>query len=142
MQELTYKNTNGDTVFTSLYLKNRRSCCKSGCLHCPYGWTLKQHGLQFRQLTEDDIALAQEIINNEQKEKEEGVSAFLLASAFGVPKKKEPLSIQNIKQYQFVILKGEICGLVKNGNLQAVEVFFLKHFQNQGLSIDIINSIN
>jgi hypothetical protein len=28
---------NGKYVFTEHYLLNRKSCCHSGCRHCPYG---------------------------------------------------------------------------------------------------------
>jgi hypothetical protein len=28
-------------------LRKRGHCCKSACLHCPYGFTLKKHGLKF-----------------------------------------------------------------------------------------------
>jgi hypothetical protein len=29
----------GYNVWTELYLKARGTCCKSGCRHCPYGFT-------------------------------------------------------------------------------------------------------
>ncbi len=31
----------GFTVMTEAYLKQRGSCCQSGCRHCPYGFTLQ-----------------------------------------------------------------------------------------------------
>lgn len=31
-----YKDENGNTVFTEGYLIRYRTCCGSGCRHCPY----------------------------------------------------------------------------------------------------------
>ena len=46
-----YLNKNGDSVFTSEFLKNKGTCCKSGCLHCPYGHTLNKFGIEIRDLS-------------------------------------------------------------------------------------------
>ncbi len=34
-----YYIENGFYVFTRAYLLRRGYCCKSGCRHCPYGYT-------------------------------------------------------------------------------------------------------
>jgi len=36
-----YYNEAGLMVLTSQYLLKRGSCCQSGCLHCPYGYSKK-----------------------------------------------------------------------------------------------------
>lgn len=41
-----YYNADGLFVFTSEFHKKRGYCCKSGCLHCPFG---------FETPTEDEI---------------------------------------------------------------------------------------
>jgi len=33
-----YYNEEGYRVFTAQYHLKRGHCCKSGCLHCPYGY--------------------------------------------------------------------------------------------------------
>ena len=33
-----YLDDDGNMVFTAIYLKKRKFCCKSGCRHCPYGF--------------------------------------------------------------------------------------------------------
>ncbi|MBX7107366.1 MAG: hypothetical protein K1X61_01835 [Chitinophagales bacterium] len=33
-----YVNSDGLFVFTAAYHLKRGFCCKSGCLHCPYGF--------------------------------------------------------------------------------------------------------
>ncbi|HEV7351149.1 DUF5522 domain-containing protein [Telluribacter sp.] len=37
-----YLNDKGFVVFTEKYHLRRGYCCKSGCLHCPYGFNPKQ----------------------------------------------------------------------------------------------------
>ncbi len=36
-----YYNEKGYRVFTEKYHLKRGYCCKSGCLHCPYGYDKK-----------------------------------------------------------------------------------------------------
>ena len=31
-----YLDDDGNMVFTAIYLRKRKFCCKSGCRHCPY----------------------------------------------------------------------------------------------------------
>lgn len=35
-------NENGDLVFTREYHLRRGYCCKSGCFHCPYGFSKEE----------------------------------------------------------------------------------------------------
>lgn len=35
-------------------LKKRGHCCRSTCVHCPYGYTLKQLGLKFTKIEDFD----------------------------------------------------------------------------------------
>ncbi|WP_247232455.1 DUF5522 domain-containing protein [Telluribacter sp. SYSU D00476] len=41
LKEDYYLNEKGLMVFTEHYHLKRGYCCKSGCLHCPYGFTRK-----------------------------------------------------------------------------------------------------
>lgn len=36
-----YKTEEGYIIFTEKYHLKRGHCCKSGCLHCPYGYDKK-----------------------------------------------------------------------------------------------------
>ena len=85
MSELSYIDEQGNTVFTSQYYRNRGTCCRSNCLHCPFGTTLKNYGLQLEQVGPEDLSLAREIIDESQSSDSDlGVS--LLTSAFGAQK--------------------------------------------------------
>lgn len=120
-KELTYLSPEGFTVFTSHYLKNRGTCCKTTCLHCPYGFTLKKIGLQFEVAEESH---SQEI---EQVIAESGVSdvdwrAFL------------PSNVCLVK------IKDVVCGVILKNHIVVKHLFLKKHFQNQGLSKELVES--
>lgn len=138
MSELTYENEEGNTVYTSQFLKNRGSCCKTNCLHCPYGTTLKNCGIQFRQAQLSEMKVANDIINS-NSEDESTVSASLLNEAFG-NKKKTQVSKFNFKDFYFITIKDIVCGVCKKGRLQMKEVFLKEHFHDQGLDLDTISS--
>jgi hypothetical protein len=107
VSELTYENEEGNTVYTSQFLKNRGSCCKTNCLHCPYGTTLKNCGIQFQQAELGEMKEANQIINSNSSE-ESTISASLLNEAFG-NKKKTQVSKFNFKDFYFVLIKDVVC---------------------------------
>ena len=120
-KELTYLTTEGSTVFTSKFLKNKGTCCKSGCLHCPYGYTLKKYGIEFEKATQEDFILIDEIMKESQAKLIEWKS-FL------------PENIYLIK------LKSVTCGFFLKNHIVIKHVFLKPHFQSQGLSKEIIES--
>lgn len=140
MAELTYTNESGDSVKTSQFLKNRGSCCKTSCLHCPYNFTLSKHGLEFKVLESADMGIAQSIIDENSPKEDNSVSASLLASAFGSTAKKDIISKFQLDKYFFVSLNGTICGLAKVGNLGLSALYLKEHFKDQGLDKDIVSS--
>ncbi|MES2529013.1 MAG: DUF5522 domain-containing protein [Bdellovibrionota bacterium] len=120
-KELSYVTADGFTVFTSQFLKNRGTCCKSACLHCPFGYTLKKLGLQFREAVPGDEAKISEIIE---------------ASGAQGPDLKSFMP----NNVQFMELKGTVCGVMMKNHIVVKHVFLLPHFTNQGLNKDIIES--
>jgi hypothetical protein len=118
---LSYVTAEGFTVFTSQFLKNRGTCCKSACLHCPFGYTLKKLGLQFRQAVPDD---------------EEKISEIIQASG-SVELDWKSFMPANV---QFLEIKGTVCGVMMKNHIVVKHVFLLPHFKNQGLGKDIIES--
>jgi hypothetical protein len=138
MNDLTYQR-NGHDIKTSRFLLNRKTCCKTSCLHCPYGFTLKKEGLQFEPLTDENFSEAKELMQTHTP-KENDITASLMSGAFGKPKPKETLSIQNRDDYQLVKLKGETCALAKKNSLKITEIFHKTHFENQDITLDVVNS--
>lgn len=45
-EEDYYMSPDGYIVFTEKYHLKRGYCCKSGCLHCPYGFNKKTGEIQ------------------------------------------------------------------------------------------------
>jgi hypothetical protein len=120
-KELSYVTPEGNTVFTSQFLKNRGTCCKSACLHCPYGYTLKKLGLQFREASPGD---------------EEKIQKFI-DEAGGTNVEWKAFMPSNV---QFIELKGTLVGVMMKNHIVVKHVFLLPHFQNQGLSKEMIES--
>lgn len=120
-KELSYLSPEGFTVFTSQFLKNRGTCCKTSCLHCPFGFTLKKCGLQFDVATDSDHELIENIIQ------QSGTSpvdwrAFM------------PSNVCIVK------IKGEVCGIMFKNHIVVKHIYLKKNYQNQGLSKEMIES--
>jgi hypothetical protein len=112
MDGLSYQNALGDTVMTARYLRSRKTCCKSGCLHCPYGHTLKKFGLTFRDITLEELSTYPQIDQN----------------------KWEPNSIK------VVLLKEVMCGVICIDKLFVREMYLRPEFQDQDLTKELIES--
>ena len=80
---LSYKNPEGETVYTSAYLKKRGTCCKTNCLHCPYGFTLKNYAIELMEIKPKYIQFANEIIADSRPVELSDVTRSLLESAYG-----------------------------------------------------------
>ncbi|AYF44010.1 hypothetical protein BALOs_1000 [Halobacteriovorax sp. BALOs_7] len=144
-QKLTYTNDEGLEVKTSQFLRNRGSCCRTSCLHCPYGFTLKNNDITFRDVNAQEIKLAQTIMDESAGKQEEtsSIAASLMGSAFGTPKKKVnsiQINDENYHNYAFATLKEVVFGLIEKGPNQARKLYLREHFKEQGLDIDFINS--
>lgn len=120
-KELTYETPEGYTVFTSQYLKNRGTCCKSACLHCPYGYTLKKHGLQFQEIKEEDFPEVETILNQSGQSMVDW----------------KPFWPENIR---FILLKDHICGVLLKNHIVIKHLYLRPYFQQQGLSKEMVEA--
>ncbi|MFZ8934235.1 MAG: DUF5522 domain-containing protein [Bacteriovoracaceae bacterium] len=142
-QELTYLNDDGNTVFTSKYHLNRGSCCKTGCLHCPYGFTLKNQAIKIIDMQHKHIKYANEIVRDTMPVEQGEVASMLLASAFGTKEKIRihHITEENYNRFSFGEFKGVICAVIEfstklsesSSGRQVKEIYLKKEFQNQGL---------
>ena len=134
MDDLSYRDENGNTIFTSQYYRNRGSCCKSGCLHCPYGYTLKTVGLEVSVIKNSNEAMARDFFH--QYIKGRGVGHQLLSSAF-------PSENQNWvpDKYRLLSLKGYFCGLLQLEKGEYKKHYLLPEFCNQGIDDIYIRSL-
>jgi hypothetical protein len=133
--DLSYTLPDGRLIFTSEYFRRKKACCKSSCLHCPYGHTLKSLGLTFRQYQESDEALLKTLLSNN------GFSvdyvSSMLSAASGMKQKKFDIEA-NANKIQMILLKEFVCGfgVVENGQL--VQIFLGQHFKHQGLDLAVV----
>lgn len=119
-KELSYLSPEGFTVFTGQFHKNRGTCCKSACIHCPYGFTLKKHGLQFVDVDESNL---------------NQVEAIVMETGFDKPWKE--FYPDNIKLIQ---MKETICGLILKNHIIVKHLILKPHFQHQELSKELVES--
>jgi hypothetical protein len=120
-KELSYETPEGYTVFTSQYLKNKGTCCKSSCLHCPYGFTIKKNGLEFEKMTEKDFPEIENLL------KEYGQEAIDWKTFLP----------DNIISFR---LKGHCCGFFLKNHIVIKHLFLFPRFQNQNLYKELIEA--
>ena len=98
-------------------LKNRGNCCKSGCLHCPYGFTIKKFGFKFAPLDPNQLDWALAIAGDKLKSEVYGLGA-----------------------YQTVWLKDVMCGLIRVERIFIREYFLLAEFSDQNITKELLES--
>jgi hypothetical protein len=132
VDDLTYKNKDGDTVFKSQFLRNKSRCCQSTCLHCPFGTTLRKFGVIFHK---DRPSEAQELFNTLYKV--DDFTSSLMGNAFGKPKTVH----FNEKTFFPLSLKEVVCGLVEieEGKLKSFKL--ISEFSDQGITEEYLKSI-
>ena len=119
-KELTYISSEGFLVFTSDYLRNKGTCCRSACLHCPYGFTVKKHGFQFRDFKEEDKSL---------------LETMLIES-----KSDEDWKTFNYENIKFIFLKNQLCGVLFKNHIVIKHLILKPQFKDQGLSKELIEA--
>ncbi len=146
--KLTYTNDAGEDVYTSTYLLNRGACCRTNCLHCPYGYTLKNFSIEIVPIEEENIKYANKIISESKPVEISDLALSILAEGFGKKSKviAQHITLENFTGHAFGQFQDDICGVIKFSNKlsesnsgRAIEELYLKkEFQNQGLGIEHI----
>jgi hypothetical protein len=131
MDDARYALPDGRSVFTTEFLKNRGNCCKSSCLHCPYGFTLDSFGIKFQE------TLDREFINKVLKDNGEGqdYTSRMLQQNLG-NKKAFDLSKYSDDEIMILEMKSTLCGFVIIENNEMTQMFLEVHFKNQGITLD------
>lgn len=100
------------------FLKKRGHCCKSGCLHCPYGFAIKKFGLQFSSLEEVS---------------QEDLDIFL-------GELKCDLTHFDFAHTKLILLKEVVIGLMVHNHIIVQNLFLLEAFQSQSISRELVES--
>lgn len=129
-----YENEDGYLVFTAHHHRQRGRCCKSSCLHCPFGHTLNTVGIEIKEAS--DLPLLQKTLESFQSH-HYGVTASLLESAFAAPK-TITADLTNLSDFYYLYLKGVLCGVYKKTEEQ---LLLGEHFKDQGITKEYIKSL-
>lgn len=133
MNDDMYEDENGYRILTSSFLKKRPHCCKSNCLHCPYGRTIREVGFSFKNVVESELESANKLISECSGD---NFTHSLLSGAFGNSEKRDDVSLVNFDQFHFVFLKNHLCGLIQIDGEQILKLYLKKHFNDQGITKD------
>jgi hypothetical protein len=134
--DLRYIDENGYTVLKSKFHRNRGRCCKSSCLHCPFGHTLKTVGLDIINISDSNQGVARNLFD--KLFVTDDFTSNLLGSAFGEKKivQFEPNS------FKILYLKSVLVGLVQvNETNKVLKLKLLNHFDDQGISMEYVESL-
>ena len=137
MDELTYVDEVGSEVKTAQFLRNRGSCCKTCCRHCPYGHTLRQRGLQFIDYALEWRDLAESFTADRVQS---SLADSLLSEGLGRRSPVFSLADHPPESLKLVVLKGRKIGLMVVSKLQVKELFLDRRYRNQGIDVPMVES--
>ena len=123
----------GEMVFTSHFLKKKGRCCKSTCLHCPYGHTLEKISFEIRDFRPEQKLYIDKVLNENGYNKPLSVADSLLSQNLGTKRKNIDFSEFNPVDIKIIYLKGYFVGFLtlKDGSLD--KYFLGKQFQFQSI---------
>jgi hypothetical protein len=131
MDDARYALPDGRSVFTSEFLTIRGTCCKSSCLHCPYGFTLDSFGIEFQESLDKDF------IDKVLKDNGEGqdYTSRMLQQNLG-NKRSFDLSKYSDDQVIMLEMKTTLCGFIIIEENEVTQMFLEAHFKNQGITLE------
>lgn len=133
MDKLTYINDEGNIVFTSKSLRNKKSCCHSTCLHCPYGTTLNKFGVKIEDRAKFSPTVVEKL--KDKLKPRSSLGSSLLSEAFGKEKELDD-------KYLFVLtLKDTICGFCYIQDNKLLKFFLKSEFSDQGITESYLMSL-
>lgn len=132
---LSYEDEFGNTIFTSEFYKRRGSCCKSGCLHCPYGYTLNKIGIKLNAINSKNKRIAKSFFDKYINKS--NFASSLLEGAFGAQK-----SAWDEKNFLLLTLKDRVCGLLEVDKKGEYKSHYLHPmFKDQGINDTYLRSL-
>jgi hypothetical protein len=133
-----YTNDEGNTVLTAEFHLKRGRCCRSSCLHCPYGHTVSTIGFEFLDFTEDKKELVEQILIENEFNKPQSLADQMLSANLGTKRKELKLSSYDPNDIKVLTLKDIVCGFVIIENDEVKRSFLAKRFQFQRIELSTI----
>jgi len=115
-------------------LLDRKRCCKSACLHCPYGHTIKTLGLELREYQQENLVLINDALVDNGINTKSDFTANLLAQNLGEKIKTFDLSNENLKTCRLIYLKDHYVGFIHKED----ELYLLDSFKFQKITLDLV----
>ncbi len=109
---MNYTNKDGFNVMTAAFLRKKERCCKSSCLHCPYGHTVKKLGFVFKDYDES--------IDQSEFEDDFFSDQTLVTKSF--------------------YLKEHFVGVFRANNIQIKKLYLNKRFRDQDIYKELIEA--
>ncbi len=131
-----YFDEEGTRFLTSHFLQKRGHCCKSSCLHCPYGHTLNTVGLSFTPYV-DEKKIILKTLNENGYNLEKNFVNDLLSDALNEKTKEIDIEVLIHEGIQILSLKTFYCGFYvpKTGDL-----FLNLNFKYQGITKELVET--
>ena len=128
----SYENKEGHRIWTSDYLRNKGYCCRSSCLHCPYGHTLKTIGLEIKNYDQAYVDQMNQILERDGHKKTDNIALSLLQE---IDEKKEQICLINRdkESIRLIFLKDYFAGFYFLEHGKADQVFLADNFRFQGI---------
>lgn len=127
----------GEMIFTAHFLSKKGRCCKSTCLHCPYGHTLTKINIEFRAFDNNLQRLEDVLIENEYN-KPVSIADQLLASNLGSKRKQLDIKSVPTELIRLMFLKNYFMGFVVVENNKVSKFFLGKQFQFQNIDLHTV----
>jgi hypothetical protein len=121
----------GEMIFTSHFLKKRGRCCRSSCLHCPYGHTLEKINFEIRDYEPEQKLYLDKVLNENEYNKPLSVADSLLSQNLGSKRKSIDLSEFAPSDIKMIYLKKYFVGFLTLTEGKLDQYFLGKQFQFQ-----------
>jgi hypothetical protein len=118
--ELSYLTPQGHTIFTGQFHKNRGTCCRSTCVHCPYGFTIKKLGIQFSPVKNREDLVKEILVENHETQFD--------------------WEIYLPDNILFLSIKDFIAGVVFKNHIVIKKLVLRPQFQHQNISKELVES--
>lgn len=123
----------GEMIFTSHFLKKKGRCCKSSCLHCPYGHTLEKVPFVLKDYLPEQKLYLDKVLNENEYNKPRSVADSLLSQNLG--SKRKTLNVDEFapNDIKMIYLKGYFVGFLTLRDGKLDQYFLGKQFQFQNI---------
>jgi hypothetical protein len=130
----------GEMIFTSHFLKKRKRCCRSTCLHCPFGHTLEVMKFEIREYEPEQKLYLDKVLNENEYNKPLSVADSLLSQNLGSKRKSLDLTEFKPSDIKMIYLKNYFVGFLTLRNGELDQYFLGKQFQFQNIERSHIES--